>query len=176
MAVVGRHDDQRVGVLLLEAARNTDGVVKFDVVVNRPYPVHWVELLVYRSRLNHQEEAIRVCREGINRPSGHFWQARLVGELAKDVGVLGLFAVVPDRHVAGVEEAEEFRGGSRGASQFRARRRHGVPGSAELRDQVPVVSTRPLLRLRQEPSRTATHDHVWPMPVLEIRRGNECLF
>ena len=82
VAVVRCHDDQRVGVLLLEAARNTDSVVKFDVVVDRPHPVHRVELLVNRSRLNHQEEAIRVCREGINRPSGHFWQARLVGELA----------------------------------------------------------------------------------------------
>ena len=117
--------------------------------------------------LDHQEEAVRVLLEDLDRLPRHVLEVRLVREGAVDRRVAEPELVEGDAHVVEVEEAEEAGGAAGGGVAVQRRRRldEGVAVGLELVDDVPLVGpARAGLALRDEVVGAATEED------LELRR------
>ncbi len=124
VCVVGRDDDQRVGVVGLEVERLADGVVELEQLADLTADVGRVIALVDRRALDLQDEALVIVVEQLDRLLGHRRQRRLVGRAivlraarrrrARARGRRQQHSEL-GRHVAGVKQAQQLRAaGQRG--------------------------------------------------------------
>ena len=161
MRMIARHHDQRVGVLRGEVAGDGHGLVELDRLDHGAVPVQRVRHLVDRGRLDHQEEAVFVPGQLVQRRFGHLDQARLVRELV-DGALLQLVAVQPGVHVAGVEQAQDLAavGAARGVKLGRVGRQR-IARVAEHLDIVLIVLAFRAGHVRlQEIGRAAAQHHL----------------
>ncbi len=161
VGMIAGDDDQRVGVLVGKFAGCGDCLVEFDRIDDGAVPVQRMGHLVDVGSFDHQEEAVRVLRQRVERDLGHVDEARLIRELRRRA-LFQEFAVKRRVHVAGVEQAEDLAGIGAGCRcQFSLAGRKHVAGVLEQGDIVLVVlALGSRRRLGQEVGGTAAEQDV----------------